>query len=140
MGTKDHRALGLPISKIQFPQLSWTTPDHAPQTTKVNNVNMLVERIDVLISSGGAANPTVTITSIVDDVSAAVTTSDGLITAALLTTNFTTLADDTHHIRSSTAATAEFDAIPISGDVTITVDAVGAPTASFTVDIIFYGP
>ena len=134
MPTNDNRVLGSgkPIAKIQFDQVSWLTGvGHAAKTTLKNNINMLVERVDVLISAV-TANPTVAITFANEN---SVTVIDG--------TNFAALADGTNHTLLSTKATADFDAVPLNGNITCTVDPsadAGGSAQTLTVDIIFYGP
>jgi len=120
------------IKMVVFPTLTWAPGGgHAALTSIVENVNMLVERVIVVISSGGVANPTTTLT-FADDTGAVVI--DG--------TNFATLADATTHQKLSTKATADFDAVPVAGKVTITIDPSAAPTAgsTLTVQVIFFGP
>jgi len=120
------------IKTVEFSQVSWATgAGHAAKTATAYNVNMLVERIDVLISSV-TANPTV-------DVSFA----DGNGVVIIDATNFTTLADGTKHMKLATKATADFDAVPINGDITVTVDPSADPggaAQTLTVDVIFRGP
>ena len=134
MATKDLRTLdpAAPIGKLQFQQLSWATGEgHAAQTATFNGAIMLIERVDVLISSV-TANPTVTITW---------ADENGVV--ILVGTNFATLADGTNHLFLSTKATADFDAIPVNNDITITVDPsadAGGAGQTLTVDVIMYGP
>jgi len=118
MATIDLRSQGSasPIAKYQFDQVSWATGDgHAAKTAVRKGVNMLIERVDVLISSV-TANPTVTITWADEN---SIVILDG--------TNFASLADGTNHLLLSTKSTADFDAIPVNNDITITVDPSADP-------------
>ena len=128
--TIDERNDGMrPIGKLQFTQLDWATGEgHAAQTTSINNANMLIERIDVLVSSV-TANPTVAVT-ITDENSCTIATLTGL-------------TDGTNHVKLATKATADFDAIPVNNTLTISVDPsadAGGVTQTLTVDVILYGP
>jgi hypothetical protein len=134
MAGYDYRIEKKPIGKVEFPAFEWTTADHLPITKTIKDVNMLVERIDLIVSSGGDANPTITVDSIFDE------NGTALISSGLITTNFTNLADATKHILLSTRVVAEFDAIPLAGDVVLTIDASTAPDATLNVTAILYGP
>lgn len=128
--TKDDRDDGMrPIGKLQFTQLDWITGEgHAAQTASINNSNMLVERIDVIISSV-TGNPTSSVT-ITDENSCTIATLTGL-------------TDGTKHVKLATKATADFDAIPVNNTLTISVDPsvdAGGAAQTLTVDVILYGP
>ena len=134
MQVKDFRQLGqaAPIARVGFDQVSWlTSAGHAAKTTTRKGVNMLIERVDVIISSV-TDNPTVTVTF-----------ADENGVAIIDPTNFTNLADGTNHIMLATKATADFDMVPVNGNITCTVDPSADPGGAaqeLTVDIIFYGP
>ena len=133
MASKDDRynAVNKPIVKYQFDSLTWDTGDgHAAQTATIYDMNLLVERVDVLISSV-TANPTVNV-SFADENSVAV----------IDPTSFTTLADGTNHILLATNSTQDFSAVAINNALTITVDPsadAGGSSQTLTVDVILYG-
>jgi len=139
MATKDHRALGLPINRAHFAQYSWGAAETANVSKTLNNVNMLIERIDLVISAS-TDNRTVTVISLLDE-NSTLSNATGILNSTDITGAFTTLADDTHHVLLSTRAAAEFDAIPVSGDLTLILGVSDAPGASgLTVDVYLYGP
>ena len=120
------------IKEVAFPQVSWATgAGNGAKPTTIYDVNMMLERVDVLISAV-TANPTVNIT-FADD--------NGVV--PIDATNFTTLADGTNHMMLSTKATADFDAVPITGNITATITPsadAGGSAQLLTVQIIFRGP
>ena len=120
-------------ARYEFAQQSWATGDgHAAKTATLANVNMLIERIDVIISSV-TANPTVN-----------VVITDGNSVEVVDKTNLTTLADGTNHILLSTKATPDFAASPIADDtLTVSIDPSADPGGAaqiLTVDVILRGP
>jgi len=120
------------IKRVEFPTITWVTSEgHAPKTAVVRNVNMLVERI-VLIISSVTGGPATTFT-FADDTGAVI----------IDPTNFAALADGTVYQKLSTKATADFDAVPINGDITITMDPdadAGGSGQTLSITPIFYGP
>lgn len=132
MASRDLRSADKPISRQQFTQLSWATgAGHAAQTATIKNLSMLIERIDVIISSV-TANPTVTVTF-----------SDENSAAPIDHTNLAALADGTKHVLLSTKATPDFAAVPVCGNLTVSADPSADPGGAgqeLTVDVILYGP
>ena len=117
----------LRIEKKAFAQQSWDTGDgHAAKTNTLKVVNGIIRRVDIIISSV-QANPTVDVT-ITDE------NSCSLIT-------FNTLTDGTRHVKLSTSDATDFDAIPVSNDLTVSIDPSADPGGSgqeLTVDVILY--
>ena len=131
MATRNDRTLGSdrPIAKYQFPRLSWANTETANITAVLNNVCMLIERVDVIINNS-TNNVTVTITW-----------ADENSVVILGASNFATLADNTNHLFLASKATADFDVIPVYNDITITGSVSGDPGASgITADVMMYGP
>lgn len=120
------------IARIEFPQVSWDTGDgHTAQTTTVYNMSMLVERVDVIISSV-TGDPNVTLSFADENVMTIISAS-----------NFTDLDDGTSYLKTGLSSSPDFTPVPVMGDVTITVDPSADPggvAQTLTVDIIFYGP
>ena len=132
MQGKDHRALGLPITRVDFPQFAWASGETANVTQTVKGVNMLVERILVVVDDS-AANRTNTFVSVQDELGST------LINSTDITASFTAMADGTTDALS-TRSTPDFDAVPIAGDVTIVMSISGDPEAAHTANVYFFGP
>ena len=117
-----------PVCRMEFAQKSWVTDEgHAAKTDTLNEINMLIERIDILISEV-TGNPTVTVT-ITDHNSVQLV-------------SFAALADGTKHIKLATSDATDFDALPVSGDLTVSIDPSADPggvAQTLTVDVIIYG-
>ena len=116
-----------PIARYEFAQQSWASGETGALTATVGNANMLIERMDVLISN--ATNAITFTVTIADENSVQVLTFAGL-------------AENTNHIKLATKATPDFDAVPVSDNtLTVTITPSGDPGASgATVDVILYGP
>jgi len=124
----DNRIERKPVSTAVFPTLTWVTSEgHAAKETALR-VNMLVERVDIIISSV-TGNPTVTVTF---------ANEDGAV--VIDATEFATLADGTTHMK---LAVRDFYAVPVDGTVTCTVDPsadAGGSAQTLSVQIKFRGP
>ncbi len=130
--TSDLRILGpgAPIVRQQFDPVSWVAGAGHVELTTSEAINMLVVRVDVIISDAGVAASTTDLTF-----------ADENGVAIIDATNFTTLAHKSNHYLSSLKAAPDFTRVPVNGKVTITVDPSAAPTAGsvLTVTVIFYG-
>jgi hypothetical protein len=129
----DQRHLGpsKPVATYQITQQSWATgAGHAAKTTDLANLNGMLERIDIIISSV-TDNPTVDVT---------LTDSNSCTLVSL-----TGLADGTKHVKlaysNKSSPDADFNPIPINDTVTVSIDPsadAGGTAQTLTVDVILY--
>lgn len=119
------------IEQKEFAQVSWETGDlHAAQTKTLADIEGIIERIDIIISSV-TDNPTVNLT---------ITDENGCQIVA-----FTSLADGTKHVKyalSKGATDSDFNPIPVNNTtLTLSVDPSADPGGTgqeLTVDVILY--
>ena len=113
-----------------FSQLSWGATGHAADTATLSNINMLVERVDVIASN--AANGITFTVNIYDENSVA---SNELFSKSSIPENAQT-------VYLSTKATPDFPAFPVADNtLTVSVDPSGdAGAGGVTVDVVIYGP
>ena len=129
LGTR-RRTAAAPIAKKQFDTVTIANADGTGTiTTSMANINMLIERMDILINNmTNAVTTTITIADEND-----VDIFDG--------TTFATLARNTNHTFLSTKATPDFAAVPINNTLTLSVTLSGACGATGAeIQVILYGP
>jgi hypothetical protein len=130
--TSDLRTEKLPVARIECAQLDWVTDEgHAAQTTTAD-LNGIVYRIDIIISSVTAEGVTVDVSY--ED-------QNGVVCLPAMST----LAENTKHFKNalvnSLVSSADFDPVAIAGTVTVTVDPsadAGGSAQTLTVDVIFF--
>ena len=124
--TVDERNDGMrPIGKLQFTQQSWASGETAAATVSMNNANMLIERMDVIVSD---ATNGITFTVTITDENSSQILSEA------------SLAENASNVLLATKSTADFDAVPVNNTLTATITPSGDPGASgVTVDVILYG-
>ena len=119
------------VEKKAFAQLDWVTDEgHEAQTATLSNIEGIIERVDIIISSV-TGNPTTNIT-ITDENSSQII-------------SFSTLADGTSHVKyglSKGATDCDFNATPVN-NTTLTLSAdpsadAGGTSQTLTVDVILY--
>lgn len=127
--TLEQRQFGdtFPVARYEFAQQSWATgAGHASAAPTLANVNGYIERIDVLVSSV-TADPNVDVTL----------TDHNTCQLA----SFTNLDDGTKHVKLATSDATDFDALPVCGTLTATIDPsadAGGTGQTLTVDVILY--
>ena len=115
------------IKVVEFPTVTWASGETSAKTT-FKHVNMLLDRIDVLINQ-----PT-------NNLTVNMTFADQNLVVVIDATNFTALDDGTKHIMLSTKIPADFSTITLNDDITITITPSGDPGATaLTVTPIFKG-
>lgn len=119
-----------PIAKKQIVQQSWASGESGVKSPTIANVNMLVERVDVVASNSTNA---ITYTVAISDEQSV---SGGELYSK------TGVTENAQTVHLATKATPDFDAFPVSNNtLTITITPSGDPGASgATVDVILYGP
>lgn len=119
------------IEKKTFASLTWATgAGHAAQTTELNDIEGIIERIDLIISSV-TGNPTTNFT--ITDENSCVPIS------------FSSLADGTYHVKyglSKGATDSDFNPTPVNNS-TLTLSAdpsadAGGSGETLTITVILY--
>lgn len=116
------------VEKKAFAQLTWATgAGHAAQTTALKDIEGIIVRVDIIISSV-TGNPTTNFT---------ITDEDSVVILTL-----STLADGTKHMKLATSDSTDFDALPVANS-TLTLSAdpsadAGGSAETLTIDVILY--
>jgi len=129
MATKENRQSDrrFPVAKYQIGQLSWGATGHAADTDTLANINMMIERVDIIVSN--AANAITVDLAITDENGAAIITLTGL-------------ARNTKHVKLAydDGGSNDFPPIVVNNTLTVSVDPSGdAGAGGITVDVILYG-
>lgn len=121
------------VEKKAFAQLTWATgAGHAAQTTALKDIEGIIVRVDIIISSV-TGNPTTTLT-LTDE------------NSCLLPITLSSLADGTKHVKNglSMGGTTDSDFAPVPvNNTTLTLSAdpsadAGGSGEILTVDVVLY--
>jgi len=125
----DNRNMGLeyPVAKYSTTQLSFAVGDANAASTTLSNVNGLIERIDVITSDANTTG---------DNFSVSIADEDGTELVAFSTISMDSAARTMY---VSTSDSADFNSVPVNGDLVVTVDPNSEPNdAALTVDFNFF--
>ena len=113
------------IAKFQFSQLSWASGVTSSKTAELN-VNVTIERIDVIVSN--ATNAITMSIKMTDE------------NSATCVDTIATISENATSTYLASKATPDFPACPVNNTLTLTVTPSGDPgTSGVTADVIIYG-